>query len=381
MLPVARADRRVVARNMTRKAGLSETTGTYGAVVADFDGDGTDDLFIGRHGRRGRMALNRDGVFVDNEALLMSAIDRHGCTAADIDGSGLPDLYCAVGGKRGSGLKANELWIDPGGPDPRELAVDVGIGDPTGRGRETAFLEAGKQKDTNLVVTNSPVRVDGLPSVGRLFTTNGDAAFSTRKNPGFAPQLGALTVQDADFDGDGREDLILVAGGPQAPRQGGTRLYRNSRRGLVDVTRSMGIRPMGEVDAELVDLNRDGKLDLVQLSPNRIRVSVLKKGKFRKVWEKRLTHGRAVASGDVNGDRRGDIYVVRSNGVRNSADVMLINRNGGSAWSAVTIPQVNGGAGEDAYAIDHDGNGLDDFLVLNGHNARGPLQLIGFYKR
>jgi hypothetical protein len=143
----------------------------------------------------------------------------------------------------------------------------------------------------------------------------------------------------------------------------------------------MGIRPMGEVDAELVDLKRDGKLDLVQLSPNRIRVSVLKKGKFRKVWEKRLTHGRAVASGDVNGDRRGDIYVVRSNGVRNSADVMLINRNGGSAWSAVTIPQVNGGAGEDAYAIDHDGNGLDDFLVLNGHNARGPLQLIGFYKR
>ncbi len=381
MLPAARADGSIVARNVTRRAGLAEQTGTYGAVVADFDGDGVDDIFIGRHGRHGRLALNRDGVFVDNEALNMPSIDRHGCTAADIDGSGLPDLYCAVGGRRGSGLKSNELWIDPGGPTPTQQAVPLGVADPTGRGRQTAFLQAGSQGDTNLIVTNSPVRVDGLPSVGRTFQTDGNADFTALKQPGFAPGLGALNVQSADFDGDGREDLVLVTGGPQAPKQSGTRLYRNARRGLVDVTRSMGIRPMGEVDAELVDVNRDHKLDLVQLSPTKIRVSVLKHGKFRKVWQKRLTHGRAVASGDVNGDGKGDIYIVRSNGVRNSADVMLVNRNGGSKWSSLVVPQVYTGSGDDAYAIDYDGNGLDDFLVLNGHNARGPIQLIGFYKR
>lgn len=381
MLPTPKADRSIVARNVTRKAGLVDQTGTYGAVVADFDADGTDDLFIGRHGRRGRLALNRDGVFIDNEALQMPSIDRHGCSAADIDGSGMLDLYCAVGGRRGSGLKANELWLDPGGPAPSQRAVEHGVGDPTGRGRHSAFLTAKKQDDTNLVVTNSPVRVDGLPSVGRLYKTRGDADFKTRTNPGFAPRLGGLAVAKGDYDGDGREDLVLVTGGPQAPAQEGARLYRNTRRGLVDVTRSMGIRPMGEVDVELVDLNRDKKLDLVQLSPTRIRISLLKNGKFRKVWQKRLTHGRAVASGDVNGDRKGDIYIVRSNGERNSADVMLLNRNGGSKWSSVTIPQVYSGSGQDAYAIDHDGNGLDDFLVLNGQNARGPIQLIGFYER
>ena len=38
-------------------------------------------------------------------------------------------------------------------------------------------------------------------------------------------------------------------------------------------------------------------------------------------------------------------------------------------------------AGDDAYAIDHDGNGLDDFLVLNGRGSgKGPLQLIAFYR-
>lgn len=380
-LPKAKPDKVLVARNVARQAGIGEQTSSYGAVVADFDADGTDDLFIGRHGRRGRLVLNRDGIFVDNEALQLSAIDRHGCTAADIDGSGLPDLYCAIGGKRGSGLKANELWLDPGGPAPVEVAMETGLSDSTGRGRETAFLEARKQDDVNLVVANSPTRVDGLPSVGRLYKTRGDGQFTARERPGFAPRLGALAMQDADFDRDGREDLLIVTGGMQAPRQEGTRLYRNTRRGLVDVTRQMGIRHFGEVDAELVDLNRDGKLDLVQLSPTRLRVSKLKNGRFKKVWERRLTYGRAVATGDVNGDGKGDIYVVRSNGIRNSADFMLINRNAGSAWSSMIIPQVFSGAGDDAFAIDHDGNGLDDFLVLNGHNERGPLQLIAFYRR
>ncbi len=381
MLPEARQDRKITARDVARTVGLAESTGTYNAVVADFDADGVDDLFIGRHGSRGRLALNRDGVFVEHEALAMPPIDRHGCAAADIDGSGLPDLYCAAGGRRGSGFKANELWIDPGGPTPTQHAVDLGVSDPTGRGRQTAFLESSRQGDTNLIVTNSPVRVDGLPSVGRTFKTNGDGRFASRKQAGFASGLGALMVHDADFDNDGREDLVLVTGGLQAPAAGGTRLYRNSRRGLVDVTRPMGIQAMGEVDAELVDLDGDKKLDLVQLSPNRIRISLLRQGRFRKVWEKRLTHGRAVATGDVNGDGRGDVYIVRSNGERNSADVMLINRKGGTAWSSLIIPQVYSGSGEDAYAIDHDGNGLDDFLVLNGHNARGPIQLVGFYKR
>ncbi|MFO7532548.1 MAG: VCBS repeat-containing protein [Candidatus Limnocylindrales bacterium] len=279
-LPTARVDRAVVARDVALRAGIYEETGTYGAVVADFDGDGVDDLFIGRHGRKGRLLLNRDGVFVDHAPLELPSIDRHGCTAADIDGSGLLDLYCVVGGKRGSGLKSNELWLDPGGPNPVEVAVERGLSDPTGRGRLAAFLQAKKQADIKLVVANSPTRVDGLPSLGRLFRSRGDGQFDAVARTGFEPRLGALAMQAADIDGDGREDLLLLIGGPQAPKQDGTRLYRNTPRGLVDVTRRMGVRSINEVDAVLVDLDKDGKLDLVQLSPTTLRVSILKKGKY-----------------------------------------------------------------------------------------------------
>ena len=246
-------------------------------------------------------------------------------------------------------------------------------------GRSSSRHDAAGAVD--LVVTNSPTRVDGLPSIGRLYRTQGDGRFTSRARTGFAARLGSLTVQDADFDGDGREDLVLVTGGLQAPRQQGTHLYRNTRRGLVDVTRQLGIRPFGEIDAELVDLDGDDKLDLVQLSDTRLRISQLRKGRFRTVYERRLTYGRAVSAGDVNGDGKDDLYILRSNGTRNVPDVMLINRASGSGWSALTIPQATSGHGDDVVAIDHDANGLDDFVVLNGRNSRGPIQLIAFFRR
>jgi hypothetical protein len=379
-LPELRLDEDLYGRDVAARAGIAELTPTYGAVVADFDADGVDDLFIGRHGRPGRLVLNRGGVFEDHEPMRFPPIDRHGCSAADVDGSGLPDLYCTVGGKRGSGLKSNELWLDPAGPAPREAAVELGVSDPTGRGRRASFLQASAD-DVGLVVTNSPTRVDGLPSIGRLFRTRDGDAFEARPRTGYAARLGSLSTQGADFDGDGREDLLLVTGGAQAPMQEGTRLYRNTPRGLVDVTRRTRIRSFGELDAELVDVDRDGRLDLVQLSETRLRVSELRRGRFHELYDRRLTGGRAVSGGDVNGDGQDDLYLVRSNGTRNLEDVMLVNRGAGRRWSSLPIPQAHTGDGDEAVAIDHDGNGFDDFLVLNGNNARGPIQLIAFYPR
>ena len=380
-LPAARPDKQVFARDVARAAGVFEETGTYDAVVEDFDGDGVDDLFIGRHGRKGRLLLDRDGVFLEHEALDMSASDRHGCAAADVDGSGLPDLYCAVGGRRGSGLKSNELWLDPGGPNPVEVGPGTGLADPAGRGRLVAFLATRKKPALELVLTNSPTRVDSLPSITRLFRADGQGDFSEQPNPKVAPRMGARAIQAADFDRDGREDLLLVTGGPQSPEPGSTHLYRNTRKGFVEVTRKMGIRHFDELDAELVDLNGDRRLDLVQISDVKLMVSLQKDGKFTKVFERNLTEGHALTSGDANGDGRPDLYLVRSSASRNYPDVMLLNQGAAKRWTSVTIPQVSAGSGDDVYAIDHDSNGLDDFLVLNGHNARGPTQLIAFYRR
>jgi hypothetical protein len=45
-----------------------------------------------------------------------------------------------------------------------------------------------------------------------------------------------------------------------------------------------------------------------------------------------------------------------------------------------SIPSASGGKAESVWPIDHDGNGLTDFLVLNGDGkVQGPVQLIAFY--
>jgi hypothetical protein len=299
----------------------------------------------------------------------------------DVDGSGLPDLYCVTGASRGSGLKANELWLDPGSADPREVAMASGILDATGRGRTTAFLRTGRAGEVELVVANSPVRIDGLPSIGRTWRTSGDGAFISRQRPGFAAGLGGLEMQAADYDRDRRDDLLLVTGGLQAPMAAGTRIYRNSASGLRDVTRRLGVDRMDEVDAMLVDLNGDRRPDLVQLSPTRLRVSLQRHGRFRRVYERLLAHGRALAAGDADGDGRADLYIVRGETGHNPADVLLLNRRSARWFSSVLLPQTRAGDADDAVAIDHDGNGLDDFLVLNGRARAGPTQLVAFYRR
>jgi FG-GAP-like repeat len=380
-LPEARPSSAVIARDVAAKVGLFESTTTYGAVNADFDGDGQPDLYIGRHGRPGRLMLNERGRFTEHEAMRFSRVDRHGCAAADIDSSGLPDLYCVTGASRGSGLKANELWLDPGSAAPTETAMAAGVLDATGRGRQTAFLRSGRKGRYELVVTNSPVRIDGLPSVGRAWRTGGGGSFAARQRPGFAAGLGGLAMQAVDYDRDGRQDLLLVTGGPQAPMAQGTRIYRNTTAGLQDVTRRLGVDSIDEIDALLVDLDGDRRPDLVQLSQTRLRVSLQRRRGFQRMYERVLTSGRAISAGDADGDGRADLYIVRGQNGHNPADTLLLNRKRGRSFAALTIPQTRAGDGDDAIAIDHDDNGMTDFLVLNGRARPGPTQLIAFYPR
>ena len=47
-----------------------------------------------------------------------------------------------------------------------------------------------------------------------------------------------------------------------------------------------------------------------------------------------------------------------------------------------SVPQIAKGIGESVTAIDHDANGLSDFIVMNGRfDARGPIRLVAFYPR
>jgi hypothetical protein len=82
----------------------------------------------------------------------------------------------------------------------------------------------------------------------------------------------------------------------------------------------------------------------------------------------------------VNGDGLDDVYYLRSGPPgEDRRDVMLLNSRGGHRFREMNIPQARKGLGEAVTTIDYDNNGLDDFIVENGHRHwPGPIRLVAF---
>ncbi|CAN5171720.1 hypothetical protein BH20ACT24_BH20ACT24_01640 [soil metagenome] len=366
----------VVAVDVAVEAGIFEQTETYGAVVHDFNVDGRPDILLGRHGEYpSRLYLHdvgNDG-FTEVAPGTFVQSDRHDCAAADVNGDGLPDALCTRGSNDGNGVKTNEMWIQ--GPVNTFVSRpgEWGVVDPFARGKRAAFLDANGDGRPDLFIGNDPTRVDGLPSRNR-FMLNDGTTFRFAPEMGVDLDIGARCVDTADFNADGWKDLIVCA------EETGTRLYRNAiGTGFVDVSAEMGVPESDDVrQAIMVDVNGDGQQDLVQVLTGKVEVLLQKRGEFTSVFTKELEDGHALAAGDVNADGSPDLYVVQT-GSPNRPDVMLMNDGTGKGYGEIAVPQATDGQGDAVSALDYDGNGLTDFLVLNGQKSPGPVQLIAFF--
>ena len=122
-------------------------------------------------------------------------------------------------------------------------------------------------------------------------------------------------------------------------------------------------------DATLADVNGDSWVDVIEVAPNELSVFVNKNGKFSSVFSTTLQYGYSVAAGDVNSDNRPDVYVMRGTDATgtNAADQVYLNDGGGANFTRMSsIPSTSQGVPDSVAPLDYDGNGLTDFLVLNG---------------
>jgi hypothetical protein len=378
-----RPARSVRFRDVARRAGLAAESETWGAIAADFDADGRTDIYYGRHNRLTPMLMlaGPRGRFTRTASGALRLRDRHGCAAADVDADGRLDLFCSVGANRGTNMTSHELWLAIGTRERQQRTADYGVNDPFGRGRTATFIHLDADRYPELFVANEPQRSDALPSHDRLYVNDAGRRFLSAPQQGLDRSMGGTCATAGDVDADGDEDLIVCASEAWGGLPRGIRIFENAAGRLRHATRSLGVRPIGDVDALVADFDGDGQVDdLARLGSGGLRVSVGSADGQALVYRRAVTFGVNLAAGDVDGDGRQDLYVQRG-GSGNQPDLLLVNRRQGRAWVSQRIPQTRAGLADDVVALDHDRNGLDDFFVTNGRMSRGPVQLIAAYRR
>lgn len=357
--------------------GLPQDVFSFGIAAGDLTGDGRAELVISYHGDI-RVYRLEGGALA--EMFHPRLGDAHDCAIGDIDGDGLGDIYCTRGGghrKEPGFTKTNGLWLQgSGGSFTENVAEELGVADPLGRGRRTTFLDVDGDGHQDLFVGNQTERTDELPSPNRLFL-NRDGERFVEARAGLTREVGANCVQAVDVDLDGREDL-LVCGEDRMflfrNQDGGTPRFR-------DITRRVGLDPAGVRSAWIADLDGDGAMDVVLVRQDRLEVRLGDREGFgRAVVDRPLREGNWIAVGDVDGRRGPDLYVVQGcrNG-RNIDDLLLVS-DGAGGFRAEPVPRARAGCGDVATAADLDGDGRDEVVVLNGSHqpadTPGPVQVL-----
>jgi hypothetical protein len=364
---------------------------TYGAYPYDFNKDGLQDVLIEPHNLKSGLRLYRNngsghftlvdqGEFVTRAPSGTLRTDFHGCDWADVNRDGLADLFCMMGANHGTLTdKANALWIQQSSGGFANAAAAYGVTDPTGPGRDAAFLDVNKDGYPDLYITNA-IRPDGSPAPNRLFINVGGTSFRDATEYGLDQSLGGLPhnqepVQAVDVNHDGWTDLFVDSGS-------GLRLYRNDGgNGFTDVTAGSGLASGAWRYAVMADVNKDGWMDVVGFNTNatqfRIQIAHVGGTTFgTPVGTRAVSAGAEVGVGDTNGDGNPDVYIVTGS---TNPDTLLLGNGSGTQWTVSPTPQATSGSGQSVIPFNYDQNGTVDMIVMNGADGTtGPIQLVTF---
>lgn len=380
------------SRDVIAGTGLEATQETWTATTVDYNLDGLQDVWVGYHDQSGKLFRNNgDGTYaaVGGSAwprLVTRVIDRHTCAWGDPNRDGLPDDYCAVGRTEANWVKGdtydNELHLQGPGDTFTDVGTEWGVGDVCGRGRTPVFLDVNQDGFDDLFVANDIPRtgdtctqaVGGVPLAGenKLYLNVAGTGYRPIPELGLNQNIGnggcAITL---DWNADGWDD-VLVCGGARPY------LYVNEQgTGFRDVAPSVGLTAFAS-KGKLGDIDGDRDLDFVGLRYAAGLVYYqenLGTSFARPVTVRSFSGGGPFALELADADANGtlDIYVVRSATNANPDDVLLLGQGDGR-FTTATVPSAPG-SGSDAVALQQ-ADGRTAFLVLNGREVKGPLQLV-----
>jgi hypothetical protein len=236
-------------------AGIADARATRSAAWGDADADGDPDLLLGFAGPAGILKLYRNdaGRFTDitrESGLRRDSAAVRQLSWIDLDADGDLDLFVAFRDK------PNALYRNEAGRFT-DVAASLGLADSR-KSVGAVWLDYDQDGDLDLYVANQDGDRNGLwRNDGGRFTDGADsagAAWGGRK----PNDTGNGTVRPCaeDVDGDGRFDLFAANYG-----RNGLLLNRGGR--FEDVSAAWGIDLDARYDAcAFADVDHDGRLDL-----------------------------------------------------------------------------------------------------------------------
>jgi len=272
-------DGRGAFRDATSAAGLQERFSTRAAALADYDGDGWLDLFVGNEctesvRRVCRLYRNTgDGRFeeVGAAAGLDLRAQVEGCAWGDADDDGDPDLVvtCRTGPPllfRNDAGRFTEVAQQAGVIGPARSAGCWWF-DYDNDGHLDLFI-AGYRLGMTAAVCADYLGAEARDVTPRLYRNRGDGRFEDlTQQAGLMRVLPALGCNFGDLDNDGWSDLYLGTGEPDLCAIYPNRLFRNDGgRRFLDVTTAAGMGHLQKGAAlAFGDLDADGDQDVVEI--------------------------------------------------------------------------------------------------------------------
>lgn len=253
-----------------------------GVAVADFDGDGWEDLYFTANMGDNKMYLNQGGLSFKDVTEVSQTAGRKGpwktgVTTVDINGDNRMDIYVCYSGMLPKNKRRNQLFLNMGNnengiPTFVDAAKLYGI-DASGYSNQGFFFDYDQDNDLDLLLMNH--------------------------NPKSLPVLN-----------EARSKQLLKIDDSNA----GLRLFKQENNRFVDVTQSVGLVGSGlsyGLGIALADYNKDGWIDFYICNDYSVPdyLYLNKQGQFENALQKSMAHTSHFSMGNDAGDINNDGWI------------------------------------------------------------------------